>query len=79
MAVINDRKANYNLEKHRYIITPAYVEDELGISLAETLNKTGDINPDTLPQRFLDFASLIEYTYIYTFNPNIDATEYYIS
>lgn len=76
---INDDYAIYDLKKHRYLVTPYAVEETLGISLGEVLNPEGDINPATLPERFIDFASLTLYTYIYSFNKDKDATEYYIS
>ena len=76
---INDDIATYDLEKHRYLVSRHAVEEYLGISLSEVLNSEGSINPDTLPEQFINLASLALYTFIYRYNPNHDAMEYYIS
>lgn len=77
--VINDSIATYDMENHRYLVSRYAVEKKLGISLSEVLNAEGSINPDTLPEQFIDFASLTLYTFIYTYAQNRDATEYYIA
>ena len=69
----------YDLNKHRYILTPEALNDDYGIDLAATLRTSGDSNPDTLPERFLKRVSLIVYNYIYSWAQDKDASEYVFS
>ena len=60
----DDEDMIYDLKDHRYIITPEYIAREYGIQLSDVLNSDGDIDPDTLPERFLKRVSLYIYEYI---------------
>ena len=69
----------YNLFKHRYILTVDGFARKYGIQLSDVLNTEGDIDPDTLPERFLDRVSMYVYQYIYIWSQNKDEKEYIIS
>lgn len=75
----NTNRMFYNINKHRYILTPDAIEQTYGIQLLDVLDSDGDISPDTLPERFLDRASKMLYTYMYSWAEDHDKTEYVLS
>ena len=69
----------YDLNKHRYILTPDAIQEVYGINLADALDSDSDISPETLPDRFLERASKILYNYMYSWAEDKSATEYFLS
>ena len=72
----NNEYITYDIDKHRHTITEEYMRDEYGIELSGVLDGTGDINPATLPQRWLNQVSIIIHNYIYRYAKNKKVTEY---
>lgn len=63
----NDENMTYNYENHRYQLTPLAVE-KMGINLGQQLNPSGDNNPASLPERWLERVSMIIHNRIYNSN-----------
>jgi len=76
MSVRNNDYITYNIATHRYTLTEAYMQEYYGISLISVLDSTGDIQPETLPKRWLNQVSLTIYNYIYKYADNKKVTEY---
>lgn len=76
---ISDEYMEYDIDKHRYILTNEAMEEFYGIDLRAVLNAEGDFNPDTLPYRFLDRVSKQVYNYIYSWAADKNQTEFVIS
>ena len=72
----NNEYITYDINKHRHTITEEYMRDEYGVELAGVLDSTGDINPATLPQRWLNQVSILLHNYIYRYAKNKKVTEY---
>jgi hypothetical protein len=72
----NNEYITYDIKRHRHIITAEYMRDEYGVELAGVLDSTGDINPATLPERWLNQVSIIIHNYIYRYAKNKKITEY---
>lgn len=79
MNYYDDEYMFYDIRKHRYILYPDALQNLYGINLIDVLDSDSDIDPETLPERFLDRASLILYTYMYSWAENKDKTEYVLS
>lgn len=69
----------YDLNKHRYILTPEAIQEVYGINLVDALDSDSDASPETLPDRFLERASKILYNYMYSWAEDKAATEYFLS
>lgn len=69
----------YDCATHRYVLTQDGVITELGISLNETLNMSGDANPSTLAERILRRVSQTVYMYIYRDSANEEWLEYILA
>ena len=65
MAVRVSDYIEYSLTTHRYTLKEEYMKDVYGIELTSVLDSTGDINPATLPKRWLDRISRNVYNFIY--------------
>jgi len=76
---INDEYMIYDLNKHRYILTPEALEKDYSINLAQTLDTDDSSDPERVPELFLDRCSKIIYTYIYSWASERDKTEYIIA
>jgi len=72
----NDKYITYDLDTHRHTITEEYMRDKFGIELSNELDSTGDINPATLPKRWLNQISILIYNFIYRYAKNKYVTEY---
>lgn len=72
----NNEYITYDINKHRHTITAEYMRDEYGVELAGVLDSTGDINPATLPERWLNQVSILLHNYIYRYAKNRKITEY---
>jgi|AGTN01.1.fsa_nt_gi hypothetical protein len=72
----SDDKMIYDAVAHRYILTPDTVKIDLGIDLDAALNKGGDANPSTLPERFCRDVSTKFYDYVYQHSPQKNLIEY---
>ena len=72
----NNEYITYDIKRHRHTITEEYMRDEYGVELAGVLDSTGDINPATLPERWLNQVSIIIHNYIYRYAKNKKVTEY---
>ena len=72
----NDNYIKYDISTHRHTITEEYMRDEYGVELAGVLDSTGDINPATLPERWLNQVSILLHNYIYRYAKNRKITEY---
>lgn len=64
----DDGKMNYDMEAHRYVLTPKGVLDDLGINLDIELDPEGDAVPQTMAKRFLNQVSITVYNWIYMHN-----------
>ena len=76
MSVRNNEYITYNLLTHRYTITDEFMQKHYGISLISVLDSTGDIQPETLAQRWLNQISITLYQFIYKYADNKKVTEY---
>ena len=75
---INDDKMIYDLELHKYILTPQAVNEDLNINMYDLFNKSED--PDRDISIFLKRLSIELYSIIYKFNIQYkDIKEYVIS
>jgi len=79
MNYIDDEEMYYDIKKHQYILTPAAMENNYSISLQDTLDTDGAVDPQAVPQMFLRRVSEAVYSYIYLFSTNKRVTEYRIS
>lgn len=75
----DDNEMFYNLDEHRYVLTPEHMADKYGIQLSDILDADGMIDPERLPEMFLDRVSFILYSYIYLWSSEHDKTEYALS
>lgn len=64
----DDEYMKYDYNKHRYILTPKCILDELNINLNERLNTRGANNKENYAQQVLDQISLQIYNFIYSHN-----------
>ena len=69
----------YNMNKHRYILTPEGFEERYGINLLDVLDSDGSNSPDLIAEQYLDRVSLILYNYIYSWSQDKNKTEFVIS
>ena len=76
MSVRNNEYITYSLLTHRYALTEEFMQKYYGISLMSVLDSTGDIQPETLAQRWLNQISLTLYQFIYKYADNKKVTEY---
>jgi len=76
MSVRNNEYITYSLLTHRYTLTEEFMQKYYGISLMSVLDSTGDIQPETLAQRWLNQISLTLYQFIYKYADNKKVTEY---
>ena len=63
---LTDEYMFYDFEEHRYILTPKYVLDKLGIDLKARLNKSGNVNDENIAGAILDQISREIYNEIYS-------------
>lgn len=77
--MFNDNKMRYDLNKHRYILEPQYITERYGFNLQDILNADGVLDPDVLPELFVDRTSLMIYTYIKNWSDNPLMKEYEMS
>ena len=66
----DDNTMTYDYAAHRYVLTPDFVQQELGVNLTETLNSVGDTDNSTIAIRALRRLSAHLYRQIYKFNSN---------
>lgn len=64
----SDEMMFYDYTKHRYILTPKCILEELNIDLAERLNTAGSNNQENAPKFILDLISMQIYNFIYSFS-----------
>lgn len=69
----------YDLNSHRYVLTPEYMAERYGIQLNDVLDSSSDISPETLPERFLDRVSNEVYAACYQWSSNPNETRYALS
>lgn len=63
---LTDETMIYDYKKHRYILTPKCVLDELNENLFERLNTRGCANVENLAQNVLEQISLQIYNFVYS-------------
>ena len=68
----------YDELKHRYILTPKCVLDELGIDMEARLSAKGSANPQATINALLDRVSALTYRFIYAHNIDNEAQRYAI-
>lgn len=76
---ISDEHIFYDFEEHRYILTPKYVLDKLGIDLKARLNKSGNVSDENIAGAVLDQISREVYNYVYEQSNQNDYQEYVIA
>ena len=76
---LSDEYMNYDFEEHRYILTPKYVLDKLGIDLKMRLNMSGAYSEENLASAVLDQISREIYQYIYEQSNQNDFQEYMLA
>lgn len=75
----NNKYIYYEKDAHRHILSADYMRDKYSITLDSVLDTTGDIAPETAPQRFLNQVSLTIHGYIYRHSKNMKVTEYLLA
>ncbi len=75
----DDGVMKYDYNMHRYVLTEQGVLRELGENLKVILNKSGDANPSTLAERFLNRVSQVVYTWLYKDSMNEAWIEYLLA
>lgn len=80
MAIYKETKLRkYDVEKHRWTVTPEYMVSEFGIDLNTLSAIKEDVNPNTAAQRFINILSADLYRYIYEHAENRLLTEYLLA
>lgn len=74
----SDAYMRYDELKHRYILTPKCVLDELGIDMEARLSAKGSANPQATINALLDRVSALTYRFIYAHNIDNEAQRYAI-
>ena len=74
----SDAYMRYDELKHRYILTPKCVLDELGIDMEARLSAKGSANPQATINALLDRVSALAYRFIYAHNIDNEAQRYAI-
>lgn len=74
----SDAYMRYDELKHRYILTPKCVLDELGIDMEARLSAKGSANPQATINAVLDRVSALTYRFIYAHNIDNEAQRYAI-
>lgn len=69
----------YDINHHRYVLTPDAILERYGIQLSDILDSDGMVSPDRLPEMFLERVSRNLYAYIYLWAADHDETEYVLS
>ena len=75
----DDDTMKYDFEEHRYILTPKYLLDKIGIDLSLVLNPGFSDQPQKLVEHYLDQISAEVYSWIYQFNRNNDIQEFLLA
>lgn len=66
--IINDNNMRYNMETHRYTLTPEHVANVLNINLDEVLNTSGFVGDRANEaEKLLERVSRITYNHIYKY------------
>lgn len=64
--MISDKYCTFNKESHRYVLTPAYVLEQMNVDLYDVLNTSGNVSDvSKMPQIVLDRVSRQIYGYVY--------------
>ena len=74
----SDAYMRYDELKHRYILTPKCVLDELGIDMEARLSAKGSANPQATINALLHRVSALTYRFIYAHNIDNEAQRYAI-
>ena len=74
----SDAYMRYDELKHRYILTPKCVLDELGIDMEARLSAKGSANPQATINALLDRVSALTYRFIYAHNIDNEVQRYAI-
>lgn len=74
-----DSYFKYDLDAHRYYITPEYLLTVYGIDLNQLASIREDVNPANAAVRFLKRLSMVLYNYIYEYSFNRELTEYLLN
>ena len=69
----------YDINHHRYVLTPDAIVERYGIQLSDILDSDGMVSADRLPELFLERVSKELYSYIYLWSEDHDKTEYVLS
>lgn len=75
----NDDYMVFDKDEMRYILTPTYVSEKLGIDLVGEINERNGINPQIIAQNFLNRVSAIIYGYIHAHGINTAFQDYFIA
>ena len=75
----SDEYMTFDEATNRYILTPKYVLDKIGVDLEGSLNERNAINPQIMAQRFLTEVSDDIYEYIHSHNVNTAKQDYLIA
>lgn len=83
MANINypysDEYMIFDENTHRYVLTPKYVFDKMGIDLEQAINERNGINPQVLINRFLEETTDDIYEFIHAHNVNTKKQDMFIA